>query len=102
MSTTSLDLFHYKAINNGPETIFLLHGTGGTEEDLFPLVEPFHTTHTIVGLLGNVREGSMARFFERKAEGIFNQKSIQEESKKLADFIKEWIKINKITADDST
>jgi predicted esterase len=99
---SALDLFHYKAINNGPKNIFLLHGTGGTEEDLFPLVEPFHTTHSIVGLLGNVKEGSMSRFFERNAEGIFDQESIKNESKKLADFIKEWIKINKITADDIT
>lgn len=99
---SSLDLFHYKAINNGPKTIFLLHGTGGTEDDLFPLVEPFHTSHTIVGLLGNVREGSMARFFERKAEGILDQESIKKESTKLVNFIKEWIKVNKINVDDIT
>lgn len=99
---SSLDLFHYKAINNGIKTIFLLHGTGGTEEDLFGLVEPFHTTHSIVGLLGNVREGSMARFFKRKSEGILDQESIKKESSKLADFIKEWIKVNKIKVDNIT
>jgi len=88
---SNLDLFHYKVLENkSPQTLFLLHGTGGTEDDLFPLVEPFLETHTIVGLLGNIREHGMARFFERKAEGVFNQESIKTESAKLAEFIKAW------------
>lgn len=99
--TNPLNLFHYTQINNNnPLSIFLFHGTGGTETDLFPLVEPFHTSHTIVGLRGNIDESGMARFFKRTANGTFDQDSIREEADKLVLFIIAWKKEHKATANN--
>lgn len=99
----ALNLFHHRVIDNDvKKTIFLFHGTGGSEMDLFPLVEPFHKTHTIVGLLGNTPEHGMARFFKRHEEGVFDQESIKVESEKLAQFIEAWQKKYSVTADDIT
>ena len=71
-------------------TLFLLHGTGGSESDLIPLVEPFKDRFNIVGLRGNVSEGGLARFFARAAPGVFDPESIQRETEKLADFLAGW------------
>ncbi len=98
-----LDLFKYHQIDNkSDKAIFLFHGTGGNETDLLPLVEPFLKSHTIVGLKGNVVENGMPRFFERNEEGVFDQKSIAEETEKLVQFLKEWTKINKIKTENIT
>jgi len=71
-------------------TLFLLHGTGGDEHDLIPLVEPVRESYNIVGLRGNVLEGGMPRFFARLAMGVFDQASIEAETDKLASFLARW------------
>lgn len=86
------EIFRHRLIDNKvPKTIFLLHGTGGTENDLFNFVEPFHKTHNIIGLLGNTTENSMARFFERDASGVPIMESINVETEKLKNFIELWL-----------
>ena len=104
MKSSPLASFHYKALGNenAPKTIFLLHGTGGTENDLFHFVEPFEKSHTLVGLLGNVRESGMARFFKRSADGILDQESIKLESQKFADFILAFTKAHNQRPEDIT
>lgn len=99
----SLNNFHHHFIdNNVKQTLFLLHGTGGDEKDLLPLIEPFLKTHNVVSLLGNVREHGMPRFFKRLSAGVFDQQSIQEESEKLIAFIKDWMHEHDLTAEDLT
>ncbi|HRN51262.1 MAG TPA: alpha/beta hydrolase [Anaerolineales bacterium] len=71
-------------------TLFLLHGTGGDEHDLIPLVEPVSEGYNIVGLRGNISEGGMPRFFARLAMGVFDQASIEAETDKLAAFLARW------------
>lgn len=96
-----LDFFTHKTIrNNSPKAIFLLHGTGGNEEDLFPLVDAYKKSHTIVGLRGNILEYGLPRFFARKSEGVFDMNSIEKESKKFIQFIKEWSKTNFVELED--
>jgi len=98
-----LKLFHYHELtNSSKKVIFLFHGTGGNETDLLSLTEPFQKTHNIVGLLGNVSEHGMARFFKRDDEGVFDQENIKQETEKLSLFIKAWIKKNKIDPKDIT
>lgn len=98
---SSLDFFKHKTVrNNSPKAIFLLHGTGGNEEDLFPLVDAYKKSHTIVGLRGNILEYGLPRFFTRKSEGVFDMKSIDRESHKFVSFIKEWGKINFVDLKD--
>lgn len=87
----SLTNFHYRYIDNHVEqTLFLLHGTGGSEDDFLPLVAPLKDEYNFVGLRGNVTEGGLARFFKRTAAGVFDQVNIKTEAKKLADFLAVW------------
>lgn len=104
MTDASLTNFHYKALGNesAQKSLFLLHGTGGTENDLFHFVEPFEKSYTLVGLLGNVQESGMARFFKRSLEGILDQESIKFESKKFADFILSFAKSHNQRPEDIT
>lgn len=87
--------------NSSGKTIFLFHGTGGNEMDLFPLVEPFENTHTIVGLRGNILEQGMPRFFKRLSEGVFDQGSIKEEAEKLSLFLNAWYKKYETSPDNT-
>ncbi|GAE95105.1 carboxylesterase [Gracilibacillus boraciitolerans JCM 21714] len=54
----------------GP-TFLLLHGTGGSENDLLPLAEIMDPDANILSVRGSVSENGMARFFKRLAEGGF-------------------------------
>ncbi len=92
--TTTID-------NNTGKTMFLLHGTGGTERDFLFLDEVLHKQFTLVGLRGNVDENGMSRFFKRHSEGVFDQKSISEESGKLGQFISEWTNKHSLNPKDT-
>ena len=48
-------------------TVVALHGTGGDENDLVPLVREIYPDANILGLRGNVNEGGALRFFRAKA-----------------------------------
>ncbi|UYN91747.1 MAG: alpha/beta hydrolase [Anaerolineales bacterium] len=84
------EFIHIHQDNNAARTLFLLHGTGGDEHDLIPLVEPVRERYNIVGLRGNVSEGGMPRFFARLAMGVFDMASIEAETDKLAAFLARW------------
>ena len=87
----SLDHFLYQRHDKGqPRTLFLLHGTGGDENDLVPLAEAVTDAYSLVGLRGNINENGMPRFFERSAPGVFDQASLLQESNKLAAFLESW------------
>ena len=86
-----LNLFHHVFINNNaPKTLFLLHGTGGDENDLLPLAQNLNDSYNFVGLRGNVSEQGMPSFFTRVGPGVFDQASILQETQKLAKFIEAW------------
>lgn len=89
--TNALKHFKHIFVDRGaPRTLFLLHGTGGSERDLLPLVEPLRDEYNFVGLLGNVKEDGMARFFRRSKAGVFDQESIRTEAEKLSQFVRTW------------
>lgn len=93
---SNLDLFNYIHIDNkSPKTLFLLHGTGGTENDFFFLNEHLHRTYNLVGLKGNVDEHGMTRFFKRLGPNVFDQESIKKETQNLKLFIDAWINDHK-------
>jgi phospholipase/carboxylesterase len=97
----SLENFAYYFEDHGvKKTLFLLHGTGGDEKDLLPLVQSLEEKYNFVGLRGNVDEQGMLRFFRRVAPGVFDQENIQEEAKKLADFLEAWFEKYDLTPDD--
>lgn len=83
--------FHYVYRDNkATRTLFLLHGTGGDEFDLLPLVTPLNHHYNLVGLRGNVNEDGLSRFFARTSSGVFDQDSIKVETQKLTEFTQEW------------
>lgn len=70
-------------------TLLLLHGTGGTEEDLLPLAQMIDPAASVLSVRGNVTENGMPRFFRRLAEGIFDEEDLINRTKELHDFL-DW------------
>lgn len=68
-------------------TFVVLHGTGGDEMSLLPALEHLKEKVNILSVRGNVNENGMLRFFERKAEGIYNLESLDTEMHHLKNFI---------------
>lgn len=99
MSKALSNFVHVFQDQSSPKTLILLHGTGGSELGLIPLVEQAQGKFNLLGLRGNVSEGGMARFFERKAVGVFDPTSIARETKKLAAFLRAWYQEHDSSAD---
>jgi predicted esterase len=67
--------------------LLLLHGTGGNEQDLLPLVEVVAPSAGVLSPRGKVLERGMPRFFRRLAEGVFDIDDLKFRTAELADFI---------------
>ncbi|MCM3744759.1 alpha/beta hydrolase [Sporosarcina luteola] len=70
-------------------TLLLLHGTGGTEEDLLPLAGLIDSEASVLSVRGNVLENGMPRFFRRLAEGVFDEEDLIFRTKELHSFLDE-------------
>src|SRR5579883_2892642 len=68
-------------------TLLLLHGTGGTEDDLSGLGRMVLPGAAQLRPRGNVLENGMPRFFRRFAEGVLDVDDLKQRSGELADFI---------------
>jgi phospholipase/carboxylesterase len=68
-------------------TLLLLHGTGGTEQDLLPLAERIAPASSVLSVRGNVLENGMPRFFRRLAEGVFDEEDLILRTKELNEFL---------------
>jgi len=68
-------------------TLLLLHGTGGTEQDLLPLAKRIDETASVLSVRGNVLENGMPRFFRRLAEGVFDEADLLFRTQELHDFV---------------
>ncbi|MEK0431677.1 MAG: hypothetical protein RL139_1481 [Gemmatimonadota bacterium] len=69
-------------------TLLLLHGTGGTEDDLLPLGELLDPEAALLSPRGPVLEHGMPRFFRRLAEGVFDEADLRQRAGDLADFLR--------------
>ena len=69
--------------------LLLLHGTGGTEEDLVPLADMVDSGASVLSVRGNVLENGMPRFFKRLAEGVFDKEDLIFRTKELNGFLDE-------------
>ena len=70
-----------------PDTLLLLHGTGGNEDDLLPLGRMVHGTAALLSPRGKVLEHGMPRFFRRLAEGVFDEEDLINRTHELAGFV---------------
>ena len=67
--------------------LLLLHGTGGTEQDLLPLAERIDSEASVLSVRGNVSENGMPRFFRRLEEGVFDEEDLVFRTKELYEFL---------------
>jgi phospholipase/carboxylesterase len=79
--------FHHVTIPGSGRTILALHGTGGDEHDLVPLVQAVDPNATIISPRGKVTEYGSNRFFKRLAEGVFDLEDLALRTDELADWI---------------
>ena len=74
---------------DGRPTLLLLHGTGGSEDDLIPLAQQLSPGSAILSPRGKVLEGGVAaRFFRRHAEGVLDVEDLKARTDELAGFIR--------------
>ena len=69
------------------DTLLLLHGTGGDENDLLPLGRMLASDANLLSLRGKVLENGMPRFFRRLSEGVFDVPDLIARTHELADFV---------------
>lgn len=78
-----------KGKDNSKPVLLLLHGTGGTEEDLLPIAEMIDPDASVLSVRGNVLENGMPRFFRRLAAGVFDEEDLIFRTKELHEFLDE-------------
>jgi predicted esterase len=74
------------------ETLLVLHGTGGDENDLIGIGQAIAPGAAILSPRGNVSENGAPRFFKRLAEGVFDPREVRSRAEELARFIRAAIK----------
>lgn len=77
----------FKEGSKSKPTFLLLHGTGGTEQDLLPLADMIDQEASVLSVRGNVSENGMPRFFKRLAEGVFDLEDLKFRTEELYNFI---------------
>jgi phospholipase/carboxylesterase len=87
MPNNDLSRPHVFSQGTSSRTILALHGTGGDEHNILGLAKALDPTASILSPRGMNLEGGMNRFFERYADGTFNEQSIDIAVNDLADFI---------------
>ena len=70
-------------------TLLLLHGTGGSENDLVSLGHALEPHANLLSPRGKVLENGMPRFFRRLAEGVFDEEDVKARADELAAFVRE-------------
>ena len=81
------DFIHEFVPGTSNRTLLLLHGTGGNERDLIPLVRGLDSRAALLSPRGKVLENGMPRFFRRVAEGVFDLDGLKKRTNELADFV---------------
>src|SRR6476469_11217403 len=92
MEDTNLGFIHrfvppHSNANESKQTLLLLHGTGGTEDDLIPLGNELAPNASILSVRGKVLENGMPRFFRRLGEGVFDLEDLKLRTEELAQFL---------------
>lgn len=86
-SSSHQHVFVPAAAGGPPFAVLALHGTGGDEHDLLPLVQRIAPGAAVLSPRGQVLEGALPRFFRRLREGVFDQEDLRLRSDELADFV---------------
>lgn len=87
MANNDLSRPHVFTQGTSSRTILALHGTGGDEHNIVGLAQALDPEASILSPRGMHLEGGMNRFFERYADGTFNEASIETAVDDLAEFM---------------
>jgi phospholipase/carboxylesterase len=87
LSAPDLGFAHRFFPGESDATLLVLHGTGGSEDDLVPLARELAPGAAILSPRGKVSEYGAARFFRRLAEGVFDHEDLVFRTHELADFV---------------
>ena len=72
----------------GGPILFVLHGTGGDENQFFGFGAQLLPDATVVSPRGDVSEHGAARFFRRTGEGVYDMADLARATEKMAGFVK--------------
>lgn len=98
--TEQLGLKHRFIAGSKPQTLLLLHGTGGDENDLITLGRGIDPEASILSPRGQVLEEGMPRFFRRLAPGVFDLPDLLARTHELATFVDEACQAYKLQTGD--
>jgi phospholipase/carboxylesterase len=70
------------------DTLVVLHGTGGDENDLVGVGQAIAPGAAILSPRGNVLENGAPRFFKRLSEGVFDPREVRTRAEELARFVR--------------
>ena len=86
--------FVYRCVpsdSGNPITLLLLHGTGGSENDLLDLGSNLLPGASLLSPRGKVLENRAPRFFRRFAEGVFDVNDLVNRTEELAGFVEKAV-----------
>lgn len=80
--------YHYAEVvaPRGAPLLFLLHGTGGDENDLLDLGRKLLPDAHLISPRGDVSEGGAPRFFRRLGMGVYDMSDLARATEKLGAF----------------
>jgi len=90
MPSNALDFVHKfvpSPSGANADTLLLLHGTGGDENDLLPLGRMLAPNANLLSPRGKVLENGMPRFFRRLAEGMLDVPDLIVQAQALAELV---------------
>ncbi len=71
----------------GAPILFVFHGTGGDENQFFDFGSRLLPNATVVSPRGDVSEHGAARFFRRKAEGVYDCDDLARATQRMSEFV---------------
>ncbi|TDK39292.1 alpha/beta hydrolase [Rhizobium deserti] len=71
----------------GSPILFVLHGTGGDENQFFDFGSRLLPGATVVSPRGDVSEHGAARFFRRTAEGVYDLDDLVRATERMSEFV---------------
>jgi phospholipase/carboxylesterase len=86
MSTESY-LHRVRSGKPGAPILFVFHGTGGDENQFFDFGSRLLPEATVISPRGDVAEHGAARFFRRKAEGVYDLDDLARATGRMAEFV---------------
>jgi phospholipase/carboxylesterase len=87
----SIDAYKFRgktAADPGAPLVFAFHGTGGDENQFFALAEQTWPRAGVISPRGDVSEYGAARFFRRKAEGVYDFEDLETRRRAMAEFVR--------------